>query len=192
MKKKVLIALIALAAVACITLAVGVTVAYNTQENTGVNVVTMGDLKIAAVQMSIPEGEKTPRPFNGTFTFIPGRQESWILEVESRCRQDAYVRVAVQTVIALAEGVTGKPDPAMIELDFNTKNWEYKDGYYYYKTPLCAGKKTEPLFTAVRFSPEAGNLYQQADVRADIRIEATQVKNNGSNVFEAAGWPAED
>lgn len=189
MKKKLLIALIALAAVACIALAVGVTVAYNTQNNIGVNVVTMGDLKIAAIQTAIPEGESTPRPFGGTFDFVPGRQGSWIFEVENRGRQDAYVRVAVQTVITLAKGVKGEPDPAMIELDCNTQDWEYRDGYYYYKTPLGAGKKTEPLFTAVRFSPEAGNIYQQAGVSADIRAQATQVKNNGNNVFEAAGWP---
>jgi hypothetical protein len=50
---------------------------------------------------------------------------------------------------------------------------------------------TEPLFTTVSFSIEMGNIYQNSRSTVEINAQATQVANNGTTVFEAAGWPAQ-
>ena len=186
MKKFVMIGLLA---VLCVVLAIGTTLAFNTSEETGVNVVTMGNIKIATVQTAIPDGEEEPIPFEGGYKIIPGKVCSWILEVENRCDNDAYVRVNVNNIITLAKGIDGIPDANIMNFNYNTENWQLKDGYYYYKEPLKAGAKTEPLFTKVTFDKKAGNIYQSASADAVVLASATQVKNNGSNVFEAAGWP---
>ena len=72
----------------------------------------------------------------------------------------------------------------------NTEDWtELEDGFYYYNDVLKAGDTTSPLFTSVIFDKSMGNLYQNCTVNIDVQAQATQVANNGTNVFEAKGWP---
>ena len=44
-------------------------------------------------------------------------------------------------------------------LDYNTSAWDYNsnDGYWYYKQPLEAGKKTDPLFQTVSISRDVSD-----------------------------------
>lgn len=186
MKKIVLIGILT---VLCLALVVGVTFAYNTSEQEGIQVITMGEMKIAAIQTAIPEGKTAPEPFEGGYSIFPGKSYSWIFEVENRCDYDAWIRVSVEKVIMLAENVDGKPDPDLISLNLDFAKWEYKDGYFYYKEVLKPGEKTEPLSKGFTFDKSAGNMYQNSVAKLNAHAYAVQVKNNGSTVFEAAGWP---
>jgi len=188
--KKIL--LISLLSAMCILLTVTGTLALITSETTGVNVITMGNIKVATIETAVEEAGGIPKPFEGTFTVIPGRQNSWIFEVENRGNQDAYIRVSIDKVINLANGVSGTPDNDVMQFAINNTDWQYQDGFYYYKKPLAANAKTTPLFTAVSFDAAAGNLYQMATATADISVSATQVKNNGATATEALGWLEEN
>ncbi len=185
MKKIVLLSLLA---ALCIAVGITGTLAVITAEESSENVVTMGNLKIAAIQTTLVPGNETPQPFKGGFKLVPGREYSWILEVENCGNQDAYIRIGIDKVIELADGVVGNPDTSLLQLAFNETDWQYKDGYYYYNAPLLAGEKTAPLFTSFVFSKDAGNMYQGSTATADIHIFGTQVKNNGADATEASGW----
>ena len=37
--------------------------------------------------------------------------------------------------------------------------------------------------------PDMGNMYQNSQAVIKVSAQATQVKNNGTDVFSAAGWP---
>lgn len=185
MKRKIL--MIALLAICISMLAYG-TVAYFTAEGTARNVITAGSVKISLQEWA--DSEKTePFPKDGVNGVVPGAQITKIAEVKNTGENPAYIRVSVEKVIELAEGVTGEVELDLVSLDFNTKDWTLKDGFYYYNTALPAGETTTPLFTTVSFAENMGNLYQNSKAVVNVHAYATQAANNGASVWEAAGWP---
>ena len=82
-------------------------------------------------------------------------------------------------------------DLSLLVLDIDTTKWTEKDGWYYYNEMLQPGDTTPPLFTAVSFSENMPNLYQEATAKIDVKAQAVQAANNGDTVLEAAGWPAD-
>ena len=175
--------------IACLTLAGLSTYAYFTDDATARNVITAGNLKIELQEMSIPVDGGDPVAFEDVVGVMPGEDVSKIVSVKNTGDKPAYVRVSVDKVLTLAEGVEGTPDQSLVTCDFNTTDWTEVEGYYYYKRPLAAGAETEPVFENVSFDPNMGNMYQNSKVVITVDAYATQVDNNGGNVFEAQGWP---
>lgn len=102
-----------------------------------------------------------------------------------------YVRARTETAITLSEGNSGRQsevDNSLVIFDIDDTYWKYRDGYYYYALPLLAGEVTSELFSQILFSKDMGNLYKDSTIRVKIVFEMVQFNNNGSNVFDAAGW----
>lgn len=184
MKKTLLI--IALATVILLSATAG-TLAYFTHEDTATNVITAGDIKISLKEMS--ESDNGLVPFEDIDDVMPGMVVSKIVTVENVGGQAAYVRLSVDTVLTLAEGVEGEVDLSLVTLDIDTEHWTLRDGFYYYNEPLAAGAETEPLFTGVTFSNEMGNMYQHSSASITVKAYAVQAANNSASALEAAGWP---
>ena len=185
MKKKIFtIAVIAIVA----SLAAYGTLAYFTYEDSAENVITTGNVKIALEELSLTDdGELIP--FDGAYDVMPGEDVSKIVQVKNTGSQDAWIRISVDKAITLADGITEEADISLITYGVNTDSWTEKDGFYYYSSALKAGETTEPLFKEVHFSAEMGNMYQSSTAVIIVTAQATQVKNNGATVLEAAGWP---
>ena len=188
MRKK----LIAGAVVAiCLSLLAYSTSAYFTTEQTATNVITSGNIQIDLQETAITEDGETVlfEDSQERFDVMPAQTVSKIVKVKNTGDNAAYVRISVAKAIELAEGVTGEPDVRLVTLDFDDENWTAKDGFYYYNEPLAPGATTEALFNNVTFAPSMGNMYQNSTATIKVNAQATQVKNNGASVFEAAGWP---
>ena len=187
-KKK--IAAAAVAVIAC-SMAIGSTTAYFMAKGTARNVITTGSIEIALLESKINnQGEKVP--FEDVCDVLPGERVSKIVEVENTGLSPAWIRASVEKEIILTDGTSEGADTSLVTFDLNTEYWEEADGFYYYKDVLKAGEKTQPLFTNVSFAKEMDNLYQNSKAIVTVNAYATQVANNGSNVFEAAGWPEAD
>lgn len=187
MKKKLLV----IAAIAICASMVGYgTLAYFTYEDTATNIITAGDIQIELEYLTETEdGSLTPCE-DVVENVLPGMAVSRILQVKNTSKNDAWIRVAVDKSLTLAEGVEGEVDLSLVTLNLNTEYWAEQDGYYYYLSALKPGATTEPLFTTVTFSTQMSNLYQHGTAVIKANAQATQVTNNGSTVLEAAGWPA--
>lgn len=183
MKKK----LIAGAVVAvCLSLTTLGTIAYFTHEDTATNVITSGNIKINLQETSMTaDGEV---PFENAIGIVPGDVVSKIVKVENTGDNDAFIRIKVDKEITL-ENPELTPDLDMVKLDFDNTNWVYRDGYYYYRMLLAPGEKTQALFNNVLFDTAMGNEYQNSFATIKIDAQAVQVKNNGTDVLSAAGWP---
>jgi hypothetical protein len=120
----------------------------------------------------------------------------------------AWVRVKVISTVTSASDEalpTTLGDEPVVMFTYNGEDWlQGADGYYYYKTPMSEGQKSQPLFTAVTLNPKVNNDYQQCTVDVVIKAEAVQMKNNNKNgdavlekletvedVNHIAGWPAD-
>lgn len=161
------------------------TIAYFTTEDTATNVITTGNIDIE-LQETTSDGSE----FTDVVNVVPGQQISKIVKVANKGANDAYVRINLEQFIELANGTMVTEVGNLIFLDINTTNWTEKDGFYYYNEPLLPGQTTEALFEVVTFNPGMGNEYQKSEATIKVYAQATQVKNNGTTVFEAAGWPA--
>lgn len=183
-KRKVLV--ISLIAALLAICALG-TSAYFTDRGTAKNTITTGGVKIDLIETAAIDGENVP--FEDVVGVMPGSEVSKIVEVKNIGESDAYIRVSVEKALALAEGREGGVDLSLVTLDFNTEAWTEADGYYYYNSPLKPNETTAPLFTAVSFSTDMGNLYQNSSLTVNVTAEATQVANNGASALTANGWP---
>lgn len=186
MKRKLLTVALA---VSCLSLAAYGTTAYFTAEDTAVNVITAGNVRIELQETAILEEGGDPVPFEDVIGVMPGGEASKIVEVKNTGDKTAYIRIRLEKKLALAEGVAGETDPGLIGLNIDTESWTEKDGYFYYNEPLAAGQTTKPLFTAVSFSKEMSDLYQNSKVIISVKASAVQADNNGNSALEAAGWP---
>ena len=190
MRKK----LIAGAVVAiCLSLLAYSTSAYFTTEKTATNVITSGDIDIQLQETAMQNGQEVlfEQP-QERVKVMPSQKMSKIVRVKNTGANAAYVRISISKSIELVKEVQDEPDVSLLELDFDSENWTAKDGYYYYNMPLEPGDTTEALFNSVTFSPSMGNMYQNSTAIIEVKAQATQVKNNGASVFEAAGWPASE
>ena len=185
LKQKILI----LSAVAiCAAMTAYGTVAYFTAEDTARNVITAGNVKIELQeQMRTDDGSIVP--FTDQMDIMPGCEVSKIVQVKNTGDQPAWIRIAVQKDIQLAQGVEGEVDLTLISFDLDQEHWSEKDGFYYYNTSLAPGQTTEPLFQTVSFAKSMSNMYQHSQAIIQVDAQATQTANNGETVFDAAGWP---
>ena len=187
MKKKILALTIV---VICLSIMAYGTLAYFSFEGTATNTIVTGHLKVELVELSEQDGQLVP--FEDVVGVMPGTDVSKIVMVRNIGEHAAWVRIAVETAIELADGVEGETDPSLISLDINTDAWTLQDGYYYYNEALEGGEETASLFTKVSFAAEMGNMYQSSKTVITVGVQAVQVANNGATVFEAAGWPEAD
>lgn len=185
MKKKVLaLALI----VMCLSIVAYGTLAYFSYEDTATNVIVAGNVKIALHEWQKTDGGELV-PFESPIDVLPGAKVSKIVEVENTGKGAAWVRISVKKAIELAQGIQGDVDLSLVGYNLNTEFWTERDGFYYYNVALEPGQTTEPLFTQVEFATHMSNLYQQSKAILTIQAQGVQTANNGTTVFEAAGWP---
>ena len=169
----------------CLSIIGGGTLAYFTDSTTAHNVIMTGNINIEIIEK-----------FDSNAVAMPGTEVEKVVQVQNTGANDAWVRVAVDKKITLADGTEGNAGYLMTNYEngstssiYNSINWTLKDGYYYYKDILPVGKTTEPLFTDVLFDKKMGNEYQNCTAQVYVFAQATQVDNNGSTVLEAKGWP---
>ena len=184
MKKKLCVVALL---VICLAMAAYGTSAYFTYEETAINVITSGSIKVELQEWSDTGNGLVP--FEDLESVLPGTEISKIVQVKNIGGQSAWVRVSADKDIHLAEGVDGEVDISLLSYDLNTEFWTEKDGFYYYNTILQPNEATEPLFTKVIFSATMSNMYQNSRAVIDVTAQATQVANNGTCALDAAGWP---
>jgi len=158
------------------------TLAYFTATGTAHNVITSGIIDIALEETSVSD-----EILADVDNIIPGDVISKIVTVTNN-DMPVYVRVKCDSSVRNAAGELQDLPPS-IQMDFDTDNWTCRDGWWYYNQPLGIGESTLPLFTQIEFAEGKGNEYAACDIQLDVLAQATQVANNGTDVFTAAGWP---
>lgn len=170
----------------------GTTLAFYTTSSIATNVITAGNIEIDLIEEA--EDESGGRvPFENVADAAPGDTFSKIPMVVNTGDYTAWIRVSSDVSVTLADGVTTEAGFKYAEIDYDTTNWEYRDGYWYYLKPLEAGATTAPLFTKVAFDLGITNDYGDCTVSVKLVAYAVQHVHNadgeGQTVFDALGWP---
>ena len=190
MKKRILlIAAIAL----CFSILTGGTLAYFSALDVARNVITSGGVEIRLIEKHLVDGVLQDYP-GEPIRVMPAASVSKIVSVEN-ADEPVWVRMNYTMTFYDSEGekmdVPAEELKKLVIIEPDSSSWTEKDGWWYYNEAVKTGKTTEPLFEEVRFSgPDMGNEYQRSTVVIDVNAQAVQQANNGSNVTEALGWPA--
>ena len=192
MKKKILAGALV---VLCLSLMAAGTAAYFTARDTAHNVITTGNVNIRVEELTDQkDAQGNPIPFEDPVGILPSAEVSKIVQVKNTGSADAWVRIRLVPGFRMSPKYAPadfQPDPDLLIQDLDLRHWKLKDGWYYYQGALGSGKTTEPLLKSVKFSPDIGNEYQECKFTLDVQAQAVQVKNNGTTVWEAKGWPAD-
>jgi len=189
MSKKKLFVMMALVIVIAI-LGTG-TLAYFTTKAVVHNVITTGGVGITLEEKMLDENGNEVDYENPKDHVSPGEPVSKIVRVKND-DEPAWIRVRVDMRV---ETPRDEMDPREdITLDYNTEDWTYKNGWYYYNDILPSGQRTTPLFEKVNLSGEGmGNEYQNSTIYIDVKAQAVQAANNPpqveNDVTTVQGWP---
>ena len=185
-KIKSRLAVIALAAMVLTLLTQG-TLAFYTTVGTSTNVVTSGNIKLM-IHETTDQG--TTFPTDGVFV-IPGDIVSKVVTVENVCEHPFYLRVKL-VYGSTAQDLTAEE---CMNLNIDTANWIYEDGWYYYVGIVEPGMTTPYIFSQVQI---VGSQVNTGDIGKTLKLtvlaQAVQSENNpiqNGDTTTAAGWPAE-
>ena len=172
------------------------TSAFFTTKQVAHNVITSGAVVIDLQETTLNgNGEEKPYPKDPVVGVMPGREHSKIVRVKNTGEQPAWIRIRVEISV---EDAAGKQLPAdKVSIQYDDQYWLEEDGYYYYKTKLAAGARTQPLFREVVFDTSMGNEYQNSTVTVEVIAHGVQSANNeipktpaGADVTDVKGWPS--
>ncbi len=163
------------------------TLAYYSTVGKATNVVTSGNIQFM-IHETTDQG--TAFPEEGVY-IVPGDVVSKKVSVENICEHPFYLRVK------LVYGVDSLELSAedCFKLNIDESNWQYADGWYYYKGIVEPGETTPDVFTKVEIvGSKVDNSYLGKTLTLSVVAHAVQSENNpveGTDTFTASGWPQE-
>ncbi len=162
MKKKLIIMLSSIMLVSL--LIVGGTMAWFTDEKTVDNKFTAGTVKI----------EINEHGFEDITNWNPGDTTDKKVSIKSLGSKKSYIRVALTP-----EWIDTDLPTSNVQLNINTTDWVYENGWYYYKNIVNENQETELLLNSVTLVGSAtGNEYQGKTLKINVKAEAVQASNN--------------
>ncbi len=174
--------IIAIAAIIVTAFSQG-SLAYYAQVNTADNVITSGAIKLQ-IHEKTAAGNDYPKE---GVVILPGALVSKRVTIENLCKHPFYLRLEIvngidSTILTADE---------CLELDINTKDWTYIDGYYYYNDIVPPFSTTSPIFTEVEIiGDKVDNSYIGRTLYLTVNAYAVQSENNVAEFpWEAEGWP---
>lgn len=141
------------------------TLAYFTSKDDADNQVTVGHNTIDIVEEfpEVPDIE-------------PGGIYPKKVEIKNTGPVPCYTRVRITFSNSQIESV--------VHLDFNTKEWEKKGDFYYYKQVIEPGEKTSPLITQAEISQD---VKEEDLTEFDIQVYAESCQQ-GEHMDYSSAW----
>lgn len=168
MKKKLVLSLAAAAMVG--TLAVGGTLAWFTDTETAVNVVTTGNVDIAWVENGNKITDKNKGVEFGKDTpIVPNAKLEKEAYVDNEGKNDALIRVKADIAREIVEYVT-------VGYNGESEKWlDGEDGWFYYADVVKAGSKTDDFIKSLTIPAEVGNAVADIEnAKVELQAEAIQ------------------
>jgi len=166
-----------LAVLISLTLVLSTTFSWFTQSDKITNTLETKDLGFSF---------KVNEVFSPPGTITPGQDIEKVVNVKNTGDMPGFVRVLVLAEIISADGdvLEAKPGVTFAFKSLNVTDWtpgnkkmwaDGKDGYYYYLDKLEPGQTTkEPLFSGVMLNPSLGPEYENASMKIEIKVEASE------------------
>lgn len=189
----------------CVVCAGAGTLAYYSVDKAYNGGISMSGLDLAVHETDLSGKELNPEAISFVYGsdlqgYIPGDSVEYNVYCENTCEQPMFLRVKLSGSVRPMDGIrisseilktAEKNVEKVLRYDINSKDWTYKNGYYYYNQVLAPGMSTEPLVTGVHFDGKnMGSEFIGTVISVTTDAEAVQSVNNSDSVMSAAGWIA--
>lgn len=197
----------------CIFILFSMTVfAFIIKETTSSSILTFGSLKMRVIETTIENGIEKEIENGKSMSLMTNSNFNRDIKIENTGEQEMYVRVSFNIEgkkgnnIKESEGKTSKESKvksneiennkefdasSLVDINADSENWIYKDGWYYYKTSIKPKEITNNLKINIKFKMDKiSSAHSGGEFNLNIKSEALQYKNNSENVLEARGWPS--
>lgn len=144
------------------------------------NIITTGSVDVEIIELDENDDVQTEMEHDRV---MPGEEIVKKVRFKNTGNNPSWLRVKVES-----EFENDNLSDEVVSINFNSENWEEKDGYYYYTEQLEPDSDTSQLFDTIRFSTEMGNEYQNQSMTLKVTAEAVQSEFNGDSVFEVSSW----
>lgn len=176
MKKRFVFSILCISLMIVFLISCGFTLASWRVQNSTVNSITMGSVKGRIVE-----------EYNQGQTVFPAATVNKKVQVENTGTMDVVVRVKVEKAWGDYREKDGKLviNPNLktdnILIEYNTKDWMYKDdGYFYFKDVLKTGKITSSLFDSFTIDGKnTGGEYKNKNADIIVTMELVQAAYHG-------------
>ena len=164
------------------------TLAYYQTVGKATSVITSGNLRLLIHEKT---AAGTPLPEEGVYV-VPGDIVSKEINVENACEHPFYLRVKI------VYGVDSKDLSAeeCFRLNINPDDWEYHNGWYYYKSIVAPRETTKNVFSQVEIvGAKVDQSYIGKTLTLSVDAQAVQSENNpvsDGKIYTAFGWPSEE
>jgi hypothetical protein len=148
-------------------------------------VITSGNIRFM-IRETTDQGAEFPA--EGVY-ILPGDVVSKRVTILSDCDHPFYLRV--RPVYSVDSVVLGAEE--CFKLNIDEKNWQYADGWYYYRGIVAPKAETPAIFSHVEIvGSKVDNSYLGKTLELTVEAQAVQSENNpiaGNDPSKAQGWP---
>ncbi len=166
------------------------TIAFRIYDKTANNVITFGNIKMQLLQTTLNKNnDEIDVNDDENFDITHNSTVSRRIKVKNLGKQEFFLRISLKMIGTDENNKEFNADDFVI-YDLNTKDWIYKDGWYYYKNVVKENETTSNLITKIDFDiNKITSLYPKSKFKFDVEAQAVQAQNNASNVLDVSGWP---
>jgi hypothetical protein len=199
MKKKI-IAMAALIVI-CLSILASGTLAYRVTALPDTSILATGNVEVAFSETVDENGKESADVLINSYDLMPGKSVNGVLQVYNIGPNAAWIRAYIDAYVVVngEKKSLDATDNSIVTINYNTKDWAYKDGYWYYKTALegnpadAHAYKTTHLVNSLTMNADVGNEYQGCTIVIEVEAQGVQRRHNGDGDGQTwedvVGWP---
>lgn len=174
----------------CCAFSASISFAFIIKETTTNNVITFGDIKmellVTTKENNVEKNVNDKETIDITYNSKVNRN----IKIKNIGKHPLFVRVSINLVGISEDGNTIE-NMDFIDVMSNSKNWIYKDNWYYYKDVVHEDEGANDLLLDLNFDiNKITSRYPGSTFTLDINAEAVQAENNSEDILEVVGWPS--
>ena len=155
------------------------TIAYFTASQRVKNIITTGSVSLDIIET---DEKGNTFPLEGIKGVVPGSKITKDVKIHNSGENAMWIKVSINVYFA------NDLDNSVVDLNYNEKDWVFKDGFYHYKYILEPNKLTSSIFDTVYFKDTMDNQYKREKLFIDIEAYGVQSEHNGSTFETISGW----
>ena len=153
------------------------------------NVITFGSIKMRLIETTTKDGTETPISDGYNEDITNQNNVSRNVRIENIHNHPIYVRLKLNMDFISGNGERS-PAGEVATYDYNTGDFTYKDGWWYYNNVLEPNTSTTNLITQITFN--LGQTTEQlvgSKFNLKIDAQAVQSEHNAEEAINSVGWP---
>ena len=177
-----------IALILCLVLATAVFAVISISTKTD-NIITFGSIKMRLIETTTKDGTETEVSDGFSENISDSHNVSRNVRIQNVHNHPIYVRLKLNMTFTDGSGQSNDATH-LVDYDYNTTDFTYQDGFWYYNSVLAPDETTPNLITNINFNLGPNDSqFTGGDFELKIDAQAVQSEHNAETALESVGWP---